>query len=377
MKIAMKSLVRDEKGQALVLVLILLLVGGLIIAPLLAYMGTGLIAGKVYERRTDELYAADAGVEDAVWKIQHQVDEVKALTQCYQSTNYTISDVNGKTVDVTLTLMTLSNDPFDYRVVSTATGDGSGTQIEAYVTSVYGDYSGITNQVITSRGEIDIKNADVTPLEGENAPVEYYTGDWPTADELAQYYWQYVKDETPYDSDTIDINGVDMDLGPLYRDGELDIKNSSNDAATLTLTETIYITGDTLIGTTGKDFTLDLKGHTIFVESDSADPQKALWIGGKCTVIGPGVIIAVGDIFFSPNIEAGMTAPIFIMSIEGTTQLNPGGDFYGSVAGSVEVDLQPGTTLNYPEGGFVDLNFPGCSGAKIIYGIASWDMSQQ
>ena len=71
MKTIVKRLVRDEKGAALVMVLILLLISGLIIGPLLSYMGTGLITGKVYETRTDELYAADAGVEDAIWKIQH------------------------------------------------------------------------------------------------------------------------------------------------------------------------------------------------------------------------------------------------------------------------------------------------------------------
>ena len=41
MKTIMKRLVRDEKGAALVMVLILLLISGLIIGPLLSYMGTG------------------------------------------------------------------------------------------------------------------------------------------------------------------------------------------------------------------------------------------------------------------------------------------------------------------------------------------------
>jgi len=58
MKIAVRRLIRDEKGAALVLVLILLLISGLIIGPLLSYMGTGLITGEVYEGRTHELYAA-------------------------------------------------------------------------------------------------------------------------------------------------------------------------------------------------------------------------------------------------------------------------------------------------------------------------------
>ena len=55
MKIAVKRLIRDEKGRTMILALILLVVGGLIIAPLLAYMSTGLIAGEVYEMSTAEL----------------------------------------------------------------------------------------------------------------------------------------------------------------------------------------------------------------------------------------------------------------------------------------------------------------------------------
>lgn len=66
-----KNLIRDERGYALVLVLILLLIGMLIIAPLLAYMATGLKATKVHEELMLRLYAADAGVEDALSKIKN------------------------------------------------------------------------------------------------------------------------------------------------------------------------------------------------------------------------------------------------------------------------------------------------------------------
>lgn len=71
MKVAINKSIRDEKGQALILVLVLMVVGGLIIAPLLSYMSTGLIAGRVYEEIADELYAADAGVEDGLWQIKY------------------------------------------------------------------------------------------------------------------------------------------------------------------------------------------------------------------------------------------------------------------------------------------------------------------
>ena len=70
MKSAVKRLIRDEKGQ-LSLALILLVVGGLIITPLLGLMSTGLITGQAYENTMHVLYAADAGVEDGLWQIKH------------------------------------------------------------------------------------------------------------------------------------------------------------------------------------------------------------------------------------------------------------------------------------------------------------------
>jgi len=71
MKKILNKLTRNEEGQVFVLALILLLVGGLILAPLLSYMSTGLIAGQVFEKKMEGLYAADAGVEDAIWKIMN------------------------------------------------------------------------------------------------------------------------------------------------------------------------------------------------------------------------------------------------------------------------------------------------------------------
>lgn len=107
MKIAVRRLIREEKGQALVLVLILLVVGGLIIAPLLEFMGTGLKVGKdVYENKMYETYAADAGVEDGLWQIKHDglagfdgYDEYDYSSQWPYSLN---ESINGYSVNVTI-----------------------------------------------------------------------------------------------------------------------------------------------------------------------------------------------------------------------------------------------------------------------------------
>jgi hypothetical protein len=61
----------NERGQALVIVLICMLLAGLMIPPLVNFMGTGVQTGQVFDTKTDELLAADAGIEDAMWQIKY------------------------------------------------------------------------------------------------------------------------------------------------------------------------------------------------------------------------------------------------------------------------------------------------------------------
>jgi len=67
---ALKTVNREQKGQMLLIVLILLLVGALIIPPTINYAGSSLIFHRVTERKAEQLYAADSGVEDGLhWLI--------------------------------------------------------------------------------------------------------------------------------------------------------------------------------------------------------------------------------------------------------------------------------------------------------------------
>ena len=379
MKANVKRAIRDQSGAALVLTLVLLLVGGLVIPPLLGFMFGGLIQGEVYERRAAELYAADAGVEDALWKIQNEAGglpcNLSSPPKTYPEEGDPIFEVNGRSVEVSIRYI----DGQTYGINSTGIGDGSGTRVEAYAVSVYGNYTDITDNVLTSVQGISYPPKPILNFPPGHEPEEYYEGPWPELDTLAAWYWEDVKDVAPYGSGTIDLAGNNLTLGPLFRDGALEITNTKAPAATLTLTGTLYITGDTIIEPT-KDLIIDLNGHAIFVKSESTKPPEsieALYIKGpKVTMRGPGVIAAVGDIYFEPTIEVGVTDPIFIISVEGTTILKPGGDFYGAIAGSVEVDLGPGSSVTYPDDGFpVDLNWPGFDRGKIRYAIDSWIVS--
>ena len=63
-KFILNRLKRDEKGEGLVEVLILMTLGSLVITPLMGYVSTGIKIGQIQEKRVYELYAADTGMEN-------------------------------------------------------------------------------------------------------------------------------------------------------------------------------------------------------------------------------------------------------------------------------------------------------------------------
>jgi len=401
----MKRLVRGEKGYILILALLVLVVVGLISGPVLSYMVSGLRAGHVFETGAAELYAADAGVEDAVLRIQLQDDEVKNLS-C-GSGNHSLTypksgdpplEVNGKNVVVTINWTHNTTKSVNYVVESTATSDGSATRITAYVSGVskYGDYTGILGQVITAFDQLELPynpNVIIDPPVGEeHGPIGDYAdiGSWPEEDEVKDFYGQNVSGARQYTgATTINLKGTNCPPGPIYINGvplsyasglealyiggELMVNNSVNPQATLRLDGTLYVKGNMSIKPT-KEVILDLNGNTIFVEG-SFEIDKS--VGVK----GPGCIITIGDITFKPGIQAGGTDPVFVMSVSGTTHMEPSVNFYGCIAGKVLVDIDPSAhvEIRYPdtEGWYDDLNFLTSGAYQLVYGITSWDVSRQ
>ena len=195
MKRILNKSIKDEAGYTLILVLILLLVGGLILAPLLGFMGSGLIAGQAYEKNVAELYAADAGVEDAIWELINGLEVEVGFPDTLPTFN-----MNDKDVDVIIeSLPVEEEEPPVYRITSTANSDDSSTTIESIFASMYGDFSGILENVITSQGDFTESGpCNIIPSEGDHSPVTDYGGDWPTPEELSSWYWSDVKNVDPY-----------------------------------------------------------------------------------------------------------------------------------------------------------------------------------
>lgn len=110
--------------------LVLLVVGGLILTPLLGLTSTGLQAGQVYEKKTYELYSADAGVEYAIWYLIHagDPDDVPEFS------------LNNKNVAIQIDVYWPPEcyEPAVYDITSTATSaDSSSTTILASVTGIF------------------------------------------------------------------------------------------------------------------------------------------------------------------------------------------------------------------------------------------------
>ena len=95
---------RNGSGQgALSIVLLLLLMGSVIIVPLLVFMQTGLKAGGVYESKMGAFYAADAGVEDALWRIKNDRVDLPDY-DCEACYFYPLNEtINNENVTVNIT----------------------------------------------------------------------------------------------------------------------------------------------------------------------------------------------------------------------------------------------------------------------------------
>ena len=428
MKSMVKKSIRGQQGAALILVLVVLLVGGLIAGGLLQHMGAGLLSGEVYARRTAELYAADAGVEDAIWKVQ--TNNLQVGTDGWSEPWHLTTNDRSVTVSVYREdLDPTCGEELVYRILATAMTEDGGvasipgsTTVEAYLTATYMDFSSLLDNAMVSNTSITIYNGVlVTGNVTSGGTIEDKTKsgdingtitkgaklDWPTAEQLSAYYLDQVRGAVQYDGDTLlDLEGNSCPPGPIYKtidrieeavywpdglgplkvNGTLGITSSDNrQVLTLMLNDTLYVTGNTLIGQTGQDFILDLNGQTIFVESDST---SALTVGVKCSILGPGCIIAIGDVYFAPRGDVGSEDEyVLVMSIEGTTLLQPSGTFYGCIAGNLAVDAKSGVDAAIVNTGFADagdLNFPTGVGDDpsqlppvVNLRIDSWEITQQ
>lgn len=145
----------NEGGQALLLVLLLLLLTSLVVVPLLSLMGTGVRTTRVFETRTNGLYAADAGVQDGIWQLKQTTpDPNKVPATVGTSKNYSLGSLNGAAISVTIYMQ--DGTP-TYKITATASGTNvTTTTINSYVQQAGGGW--FSNAVGSLNGNITLQS---------------------------------------------------------------------------------------------------------------------------------------------------------------------------------------------------------------------------
>ncbi|WP_133240212.1 hypothetical protein [Dehalogenimonas alkenigignens] len=349
----LSRLIRKQAGGILIPTLVMLAVGALIIAPLMGLMATGLKAGQQIEIGAVDYYAADAGVENAIWLINRFDPEAETpdprvpLLVGYDGAPYSML-VDGDTVNITI----YKRNSTTYRVTSAS----AGSTIVTYVT--YG--RNFLDNAITSPSEVTIKpNVDVygdiqTPILDNQGDHFGNLLDWDIAywDAMVAmipgFYYDQVSADPAYASSSYEFHGT-VTFPNSRTSGSLNIDSKSDGTLNLTPNSVLYINGD--LDFKGKNWKLNLNGATIFVNGALSSATDS-----PSQIKGPGCIIALNDIYFQPN--STTNDYIFMMSLNGTVHLQPTkGDFYGSVAGNTSVELwgkpvfhwQTPPALNFPD----------------------------
>lgn len=260
MKIAVKRIIRDEKGRALLLTLVLLTVGGLILTPLLGLMSTGLVSGHVSEKKMAELYAADAGVEYAIWYLQQggETDNDLELT------------LNGK--NVTVEMEELPHGCYEqatYDIISTATSlDGSSTSVRTHVTNIIVFYEG-----------------DLELYSGEGIQADVYVDSDLILSSGASIGGSVIA------GGTVTLNAGSLIGGIVCMGGDLIL----NDAASIQ--SDVYVMGDVTLmgGSTSSWIEGDVHAKGNVTVDGTCQIEGELWAGGDSVQVGNNAQI-IGDV---------------------------------------------------------------------------------
>jgi len=155
-----RKIIKGQKGQVLPIVLVLLVIGGLLVAPTLHYGSTSLKGHQVTEMKAQELYAADSGVEDGLhWliggrEVQGPWDDWDEEEGVGERDTYQIND---RSVNVTVEQMD-GMGPNIYKVTSVASSPDGSTTVLASVWAVpfFEDGHEFTNQDPPPEGDIHV-----------------------------------------------------------------------------------------------------------------------------------------------------------------------------------------------------------------------------
>jgi len=284
----MRLLKNRERGQAFLMVLVMLVMGSLLVVPGLTLASTSLKYHRVVEENILETYAADCGVQYALCELGNNLGAF--------GPEFLPSEVNDRAVTVTVEDLGEQG----CKVTSTATSDsGSSTTIEAYVVlRPYAIVSTDADATSTFRHDT-VVNGDV-----------YYAGELDIIDravvngEITQGHpFDIGIDPEEYEAEAVSGGTHDGDL----------IINSSQDLGPL------YITGELTIGEKGEEVNVTL-GGTVYV-------KKKIEIKDDVTITGTGNLLSEthdGKLEIKKRVTIDLENMPLIMAVYSTEEIKIG-----------------------------------------------------
>lgn len=332
-----RIMMKEERGQILPLVLIMLVLGSTIVAGSLTYAATTVNTSGISKTNLEQFYAADAGAKEAIWRFKHDYWVTTGNIGVF-SWIYKPSPVNNQDLEVAAAYLSKGI----YKVTSEAYSNGRSTTVEYFLSGV----SVFFNYPAVAAGSVDdLPSGELIP----NKKIENYNN-FPTPASLETYYQSPPHPALTHTAvNTINTTG-NPSRGDMYYENGLSITGTG----TVTLTGNLYVVGN--IDFTNDTWTINLNGHTIYATGDLTQAKKKGYFNG------PGCIIAEGDIGLWPQSKAGYEDKfVFIMSVTKSVNIQPNGSFFGSVAaggGGVSITLQPGATVSLTSLPLGGLDFP-------------------
>jgi len=386
------KLLKAQKGQVFIPVLVLLLVGSLLIAASLQTVAMGFKISQNSWNRTDSLYAADSGTKNAIWQINAHTASVPIVLN--GSWNYNLpTQINSNTVNVTILCYALT--PVKtYKITSVASANGKSTHIDSFVTMIAGTPGIFDRAIVGLNGNVDIHgnsvvgsaSQDVSVYANGNVIVSsnqgYLYGDavaTGTVTDKAMITGQELESQPPivfpvinptqaptnyranaqaggtYNGNYPTITGT-RTLGPIYIDGTLSISST----AQVTLTGDVYVTGNIAISgfITGafhlvgeKTITFSGSGATLGTGAVPYTTVISTRTGTAISLNSTGVLYGL---FYAPN---------------GTIQDNSGSTLYGSLYGK-DVVVANHSTVIFQTG----QSYPPGSGGEVL-GQQTWQIT--
>ena len=217
--------INSEKGQALPLVMIAVVLGALVVPPFLGYADSSIIGSRHYAGAIYSEYAADSGVEDAIWRLTYG-GLTSNLTYPGSTVTYTLPEaINLLTTNVTISAIwqPIASDNFDSGGFSGGTGwlDSWAHSASAVVTNSGGPLgtyhlrltgsSGVATRSVNLYQQIQIhlivwaKFTSWEPSDTTDLMVSSDNVNWSSA-----YTWRDGQDDGTYRSYDIPLDSFNM-----------------------------------------------------------------------------------------------------------------------------------------------------------------------